>query len=122
MKLRIHIENIKNNRGNILIALFKDGVGYPDNHNEAVNWVILDAEVPSVFWDVELNAEGYYAVTCFHDESDSGKLKKNIMGIPTNPIGFSNNMKPVIGAPSFLSTRFMVEGELTEIKIRLFTL
>lgn len=122
MKIRIHIENIKNNRGNILIALFKDGVGYPDNHNEAVDWVILDAEVPTVFWETELSAEGYYAVTCFHDESASGKLKKNLLGIPTNPMGFSNNIKPVIGAPSFLNTRFMVEGELTEIKIRLFTL
>lgn len=122
MKLRILIDNIKTKRGKILIALFKDGVGYPDNHNEAVDWVILDAEVPTIFWETELSAEGYYAVTCFHDESDSGKLKKNIMGIPTNPMGFSNNMKPVIGVPAFLNTRFMVKGELTEIKIRLFTL
>lgn len=122
MKIRIHIENIKNNRGNILIALFKDGVGYPDNHNEAVDWVILDAEVPTVFWETELSAEGYYAVTCFHDESASGKLKKNLLGIPTNPMGFSNNIKPVIGAPSFLNTRFIAEGEFMEIHIRLFTL
>jgi len=122
MKLRIHIENIKNNRGNILIALFKDGIGYPDNHNEAADWVILNAEVPEIQWETEIESGRYYAVTCFHDESSSGKLKKNLLGIPSNPMGFSNNIKPVFGAPSFLNTRFIAEGEFMEIHIRLFTL
>jgi uncharacterized protein (DUF2141 family) len=36
-------------------------------------------------------APGRYAVAAFHDEDGNGKVKTNLIGIPREPVGVSNN-------------------------------
>ena len=44
---------------------------------------------------------GPYAVIVFHDENDNGILDEDLLGIPTEGYGFSNNATGFFSAPSF---------------------
>lgn len=61
--------------------------------------------------------EGQYAIKLFHDANDNGKLDTNLIGIPTEPYGFSG--KPGGHGPAqFEDAAFAVEGD-TQITIKL---
>ena len=44
---------------------------------------------------------GTYAISVVHDENDDGKLNRNILGLPLEGYGFSNDAPVVLGPPSF---------------------
>ena len=44
---------------------------------------------------------GTYALATYQDVNSSGKIDKNLIGIPTEGYAFSNNYKPTIKAPKF---------------------
>lgn len=63
---------------------------------------------------------GTYAVTVFQDLDDDGKLKRNFIGIPKEPSGLSNNVRPRFGPPKFDDALVTVTpGTLVEQKIEL---
>lgn len=51
---------------------------------------------------------GRYGVKLFHDVNGDGKMAANIMGIPTEPVGFSNDAPIRFGPPSFADAAFDV--------------
>ncbi len=44
---------------------------------------------------------GEYAFALFQDLKRKGKIARNLLGLPTDPYGFSNNFRPTIKAPKF---------------------
>ena len=44
---------------------------------------------------------GRYAVNAFHDENDNGDLDTNVVGIPSEGYGFSNDPGAAFGPPDF---------------------
>ncbi len=52
---------------------------------------------------------GRYGIRLFHDVDGNGELNANIMGIPTEPFGFSNNAPPRFGPPSFEAAAFDID-------------
>ncbi len=64
---------------------------------------------------------GDYAVSLIHDENGNGKLDKNLFGIPTEGVGFSQNPKLSFGPPTYAASRFDVAGDTNEtIKLKYF--
>ena len=62
--------------------------------------------------------KGVYAIACYHDENNNGKLDTNFFGIPTEGTGASNNAKGSLGPPKFQNAKFNVEGDTNQtIKI-----
>ena len=67
----------------------------------------------------ELSAEGVmqlptgsYGFRLYHDMNDNGELDRNTLGIPLEPIGFSNGYLPSFGPPRLEEYRIPVaEGE-----------
>lgn len=55
-------------------------------------------------------APGEWAVAVSQDLNNNDKLDKNLLGIPTEPFAFSNNVKPRLAAPSFQQCKFTVAG------------
>ena len=53
---------------------------------------------------------GKFALLVFHDENGNGRLDKNFIGIPKEPLGFSNRYKPK-GPPSFDRAAFVLTEE-----------
>jgi uncharacterized protein (DUF2141 family) len=54
---------------------------------------------------------GTYAVTVHHDEDGDGKLNRNLLGIPREGYGFSNDAQALLGPPSFASAAVQLGAE-----------
>lgn len=50
--------------------------------------------------------EGHYAIALYHDINDNEKMDTNIMGIPKEPLAFSNAAMGMFGPPSFKKAMF----------------
>ncbi|BCS96287.1 hypothetical protein DSLASN_19190 [Desulfoluna limicola] len=55
---------------------------------------------------------GEYALLVYYDENNNGKIDKNFIGIPKEPLGFSNRYEPK-GPPSYSRAAFVLEEEET---------
>ena len=56
---------------------------------------------------------GEYAIALYHDVNADGICNLNLISIPKEPYGFSNNVKPVFSAPTFESTKFALNSDKT---------
>lgn len=72
--------------------------------------VIVTIEVPP----------GTYAVQAYQDEDNNGEVTLNMLGIPKEPLGFSNNPTIRFAAPSFRECALQVGamGGRVEITLR----
>ena len=52
-------------------------------------------------WILEHMPYGSYSIKVFHDENGNSKLDKDILGVPTERYGFSNNARGRFGPPPF---------------------
>ena len=100
--LEVQIPNLRSSEGSVRVALHPRGatVKFP-NEAGAIAGAFRQAAVGStrfVFTDLP---PGDYAVAAFHDRNGDGKLTKNILGIPTEPYGFSNNVYGFMRPASF---------------------
>jgi len=59
---------------------------------------------------IEDLASGEYALVVYHDENNNGRLDENFIGIPNEPLGFSNRCWPQ-GPPTFTLAAFRLEAD-----------
>ena len=67
-------------------------------------------------------AQGDYAISVFLDENRNNKLDTNILGIPKELFGFSNNPRILTGPPSFQESEITIDGSNKAFKIKLIKL
>jgi uncharacterized protein (DUF2141 family) len=60
-------------------------------------------------------APGRYAVRVFADENGNGKLDTNLVGLPMERYGFSNDAKGNRGAPEFDAAAIGVDADLQAV-------
>lgn len=84
----------------------------------ALHVVVRPAGKTSVSVPVEL-APGEWAVALTQDTNNNDKLDKNMLGIPTEPYAFSNNVRPRLAAPQFEECKFQVAGPGKVVSIAL---
>ncbi|MFK8038135.1 MAG: DUF2141 domain-containing protein [Crocinitomicaceae bacterium] len=105
-KLDVNINHIKNKKGHIVVALFKNAKGFPEDTDQAFRIKKIRASEirhQISFYNVEPNN---YALAVFHDENSNGKLDVNFFGIPTEGMAVSNNIDGSWSAPSFAEAKF----------------
>ena len=116
-KLTIHVTNIDEVEGQILVAIFDKPDGFPDRkymYDYIIHPVTANEHV-LVFEDLPL---GYYAISMLHDANMDMQPNFNFIGFPTEGFGFSNNVRPVFKAPSFEKTKFeIIEDQEINIKL-----
>jgi len=115
--LTINISNIKTKKGSIQIGLYDDPKVFPEVGKEMQRFYI---EVDSKDFSYTLKdlQKGTYAIAIYHDLNNDKECNTNFIGIPKEPYGFSNNIKPVFSAPSFKKTAIVL-NEDKEIMIKL---
>lgn len=108
--VNINITNLENNSGQIVLN-FTDG----DNKQvKALYGKIADKKCILTISDLK---PGKYAFKYFHDENSNKKLDTNLIGIPKEGYGFSNNTYGSFGPPDFKDTIFEVKNDTTIICI-----
>jgi len=67
---------------------------------------------------------GVYAVAVLHDENENSKMDFNLLGMPLEGYGFSNDASALFGPPSFKDAAFTLKARpsAVSIKTRYFSL
>ena len=114
-ELNIHVTGIDKTDGNILVALY-DQSTFLKKPLKGLRISAAEKSVSATFADLP---DGEYAVSAVHDENANGRMDSNLMGIPTEKWGFSNDAVGTMGPPQFADARFVIKGENKSLVITL---
>jgi len=114
--LEIHLENVSEKGGNVMVALFGNEDNWLKKGNYSLKKKATSPETIVVFKNIP---SGKYAVTVFQDENSNKSLDLGVMGIPKEPYGFSNNAPTHFGPPLWEKAVFEVKEERKKITIHL---
>lgn len=110
-ELRFEITGVESAEGQVLVALY-DEARFLKAPLRALR-LKPATKLEGTFGDLP---PGAYAVSVVHDENGNGKLDSNLVGLPVEKYGFSNN--PVLfGPPGFKDARFEVNGASQSVAI-----
>ena len=115
-RLIIAVEGVKSNRGQVAITLYgNDKKKFL--HEELQTY--FDPAHPGVTnVCVSLPHPGTYAVVAYHDANSNKTLDVGLLG-PREGYAFSNNVRPVLSAPSFNSVKVQAGPGDTILRMRL---
>ena len=116
--LAVHIDNLGNSEGYVRVALHQrvDGVEFPDEAG-AVAATFSRAVAGSMRFLFTDLPPGDYAVAAFHDQNGDGELGTTVLGIPTEPYGFSNDARGFMGPASFENAAVTVSADSAALSI-----
>mgnify|MGYP001426752647 FL=1 len=106
ISLDIEITNLKSNKGMISVLISDE------NKNGIASATFIKVKGLKAEVSFDSIYSGRYAIQFYHDENQNGKLDLNLIGIPKESYGSSNDVKPVLGPPKFEKMLF----NLTENK------
>ncbi len=116
--LTVVISGIEEARGEIRLALYDSAEAFDDN-GEATRKGLAPATGEEITVTIDDLPAGQYAIKLYHDADSDGELGRNMMGMPKERYGFSNN-KGRFGPPPWQDAVFEVaEGADTTISINL---
>jgi outer membrane protein len=106
-ELSVQLENPPPS-GTVALALFSSANTFGDLRDPArLETYTLDGRDRYVLKDIPA---GEYALMVYYDENENLDIDKNFIGIPTEPLGFSNNYRPK-GPPSYSRAAFTLAQE-----------
>ena len=111
----IKVTGLRSEKGQVRIAVFNSSAKWLGE--EPVYSSTINVDGQSVTWKFNDVPPGDYGIAVFHDENKNGKMDKNLLGIPLEPYGFSNNVRVTFGPPKWEKSKFVVKGSTTEVAI-----
>lgn len=118
--IRVKLTGIKSSKGQVGILVFTKKDGFPSDWEKAYMQILIPAnggEMEHTFTGLPF---GNYAVSVMHDENQNNKLDTNMLGMPKEGYGVSNNVVGNLSAPKYEDAAFTLQQEqyLTEIKLK----
>ena len=110
----LKVTGFRSERGQVQIAVFNAPEKWPKDPAYSST---IDVNSPTVTWKINDVPFGDYAVAVFHDENRNGKMDKNLLGIPVEAYGFSNNQRVTFGPPKWEMVKFSVRSSVQEVSI-----
>ena len=107
-KLTVIISGFENETGNCRFAL--DNSAKVFERDDSV-WIGKEPLIinKQVVVTIDSLRFGEYAVRVFHDENEDDVINTNILGIPTENYGYSNNASGWFGPPSWEKAKFIFD-------------
>jgi uncharacterized protein (DUF2141 family) len=118
--LRVTATNVESDAGSVVVQVYDKadawlGEGWRTRKvvkvagNRAGDRVTVEILLPA----------GEYALSVFQDVDDDGKLARNFIGLPKEPAGLSNNLRPKFGPPRWKDAKFALGEGVTVQEIAL---
>ena len=101
ISLEMQINNLKSNKGPLYIRILDE------NENPVI---VGTSSVINYSSKISFDSisPGKYAIQFFHDENENQKMDFNLIGIPKEKFGSSNDVKPILGPPKFEKMLFEI--------------
>jgi len=107
VSLRVTVENLKNDKGRVVIAVFASADDYLEKPiDEAAVEIRANLTGEAEFRNLPA---GTYAIAAYHDKNDNGDLD-TFLRIPREDYGFSNDARSPFGPPSFKAAAVEIGG------------
>ena len=117
-KIVIKVTGLRNDNGSVRCSLYDDAEGWPEGQKHVVARVRAVPKDKTVTCTFKSPKKGQkYAAVIHHDENDDGVFQKSALGLPLEGYGFSNNVRPVLSAPSYEACAFTYAGGATSMGI-----
>ena len=118
LQLRLEVSSFRSAKGALSCRLFNDAGNFPDGDGlRTVRAPIEGSQATCVFANL---APGTYAVAVVHDENGNGRLDRNLLGIPAEGYGVSNNRTYAMSSPKWDESKFVVApGEPVLLRVNL---
>ena len=111
--LYIHISGISKIKGSLFIAIFRATDDFPV-FGKQFKGIVKEVEGKSQNYTFDNLPEGEYALAIYQDANRNKILDKNLLGIPPEIYGFSNNARRNFSAPSFQEAKFKLNRDLQQ--------
>jgi uncharacterized protein (DUF2141 family) len=116
--LTIQIDNLRSERGQVLVCLTSNPTAFPDCSKDANSVRMAVRAADARLFTATAPRAGTYAIAVVHDENGNNKMDKAIF-LPKEGFGFSRNPTITTGPPRFSSASFAVNGPQSQrIKMR----
>jgi uncharacterized protein (DUF2141 family) len=106
--IALSVSAFDNDRGKLLIVLYDQEDGFPTKPEKAARRLAAAIAEKKVELEIPGLHPGQYALSVVHDENGNGRLDSNLIGIPKEPVGVSNNAKGSFGPPKWKDAKFTV--------------
>ena len=113
VSLTVEFDVTENEEGSIRLALYDSAENYLKTPFKSVSSSIEDH---TAILFIENIPKGVYSFAYYHDVNNNDKLDRNMMEIPKEPYGFSNDEKGYYGPPSFKDCQIEITAN-TVLKI-----
>jgi uncharacterized protein (DUF2141 family) len=118
--LTIDVHLTQQAEGELAYLVFASPSGFPGDRDKALRHGFLP--IPSKAQHLRIDIDlppGIYAVTVYEDLNSNHKLDHNLIGIPREPVGVSNNPPARFGPPHFDECSFRLGDAAQTITITL---
>ena len=119
-ELEINILKIKK-PGTAFIAIYNNSLDFNsgDESKNRITYALKENVKKGSFSKVVMVKEGTYGVKIYIDKNNNNKFDFNIIGIPKEQFGFSNDAISLLGPPSFKNASFdVVDNKTIYIKMK----
>jgi uncharacterized protein (DUF2141 family) len=117
--LTVVIDNLASDTAPVEISIYSPQNKFPSPKDQLKVFrfkptagMTLTAQLPGITY-------GEYAIATYQDMDGDGKIGKNLIGIPTDPYGFSKNYHPKIKAPAFKDCSFNYDEASNTVNIKM---
>ena len=103
--LTIEVANVQSSDGTLMVQIMAGEAGFKGETPATAQFVLPPAE-PTIRFSLDSLPPGEYAIRVMHDVDGNGELKTNLVGMPTEPRGMSNDAKGRFGPPKWTDAKF----------------
>lgn len=108
--LHVEISNVSSTKGKLYVGIFRRKDKFPEITGKFKGFLV-DPKTSVTSYTISDLPPDTYAVAVFHDKNKNNILDKNMLGVPTEEYGFSNNARRTFSAPSFDEAAFELKSE-----------
>ncbi len=122
--VQIKISGMQKIKGQIALAVFEDPDLFPDNYKGAIvtKFYPVTQSLDSMIVSFDIKP-GRYAIATYLDANMNKQMDKNLLGIPKERFGFSNNPSVQFSAPNFNECDIEVKPQIkNQFSINLISL
>lgn len=116
--LTVEFTGLRSDEGHLLVSLYNKEEGFPKDPYSAIRkekLSISNGKAKVVFRDLPY---GRYAIAFLHDINDNTRMDFNLVGMPREGYGFSNNARGKLGPPKFDKAAFELKEPRKTVSLK----
>lgn len=113
-ELDVRILNIESTQGQLMIAILASKAAFAGEEAPRMS-LILPPKADGVHFSTDALPAGEYAIRVMHDRNGNGELDSNLIGMPTEPWGMSNDAAGNFGPPKWEDARFTLDDAASQV-------